>query len=264
MSMLKHVYTCGRTAASRWGMAVSLALLVLLGLRCDVARELGGVPATAPSIMPATAPSSTPATAPSSTPVFGYLIGYSNTRSTADAMEAIGASGYFAPIRQLKAGPQVLVEPIDNYVRHIEQALDAQITYAAENGLTPGFAYWMVGLAYQEDAAPTQEQTTQVFSLMKAIKNVVGEIPLIINPMSGYVDHVCEVAGTYGSVVAVALVDSMELGRGDRFNRIPAFPALAMEDTIDGCHATFPVYKRDGGLLVARIDSVLQRSPVRR
>lgn len=238
-------------AGNRGVRTVGLFLMMLAGLHCQAGPELGGVRPERSEAVAA------PAAGKGGTPVFGYLVGYSNTFSTAKAMESIGADGYFAPVPDLKAGPQVLVEPVDDYLRHIQQALDAQITYAADNGLTPGFVYWMVGLLDQQDPAPTRAQVSQALSLMRAIRNVAGNIPLIVNPMSDYVDHVCEVAGPFGPQVAVALLDSMEARQGNRLDRIPAFPALTLDQTIDGCHATMSAYRRDAGLLAARIDSVL-------
>lgn len=191
-------------------------------------------------------------------PAFGYVIGFSNTRSTAAATIRIGYGDTFSPTRYRKTEPKTLVEFHDDYKQHIHDAIHGQMDYYAESGRTPQFVFWMVGLRDQNTPGATMEQKREALNLLRAIWTNTGGIPILINPMSDYVEgHICTTSGIYGPDVAEELVDYLESQEPDKFIRIARFPTLDPSDTVDGCHPTDEIYDRDAQILVDEIYAAL-------
>ncbi len=191
-------------------------------------------------------------------PAYGYVIGFSNTRATAAATTEIGYGSTFSPTRYRKLEPKTLVEYHEDPRQHIIDAIHGQQDYYTASGLQPGFVYWMVGVRDQNTPGASIAQKRYALELLHAIWATTGGIPILINPMSDYVEgHICTTSGIFGPDVAEELVDYLEAQEPDMFIRIARFATLDPSETVDGCHPTEEIYERDAQMLVDEIYAAL-------
>ena len=188
---------------------------------------------------------------------FGFVVGFSNTKGTAEATERIGYAGVFAPKSVLQKDAKIFVSPRPNDRDYLFSGLRNQYSYSQQNHERPTFIYWMIGLQAQETPTASDLQKEQVADILALLQRISRGAPILINPMSDYTEDSCETPGPYGPEVAVELVDYLEANFPDDFVRIERFPILAPEDTQDGCHPTDEIYERDAEILVNAIESVL-------
>ena len=189
---------------------------------------------------------------------FGFVVGFSNTKGTAEATERIGYAGVFAPMNVLQKDEKIFVSPRPDDRSYLFSGLRNQYSYSQQNHERPTFIYWMIGIQGQEQPTASLAQKEQAADLLALLQRIGRGAPILINPMSDYTEDSCETPGPYGPEVAVELVDYLEANFPDEFVRIEQFPTLAPEDTRDGCHPTDEIYERDAEILVDAIENVLE------
>jgi hypothetical protein len=184
-----------------------------------------------------------------------YVLGYSNTRGTADAANRTIDPEAFVPFEVVRSADKVLIEESTDFDAYLSSRLQPQLDWVAANNVTMDGVWWQVGIREQMSNTPSARQLEIAHAIAQAIHRKLPNLTLYVSSMSPYSGHVCNGSGPGGPAASDVIADELE-ATYSYIKRVPTMPALTRTETIDGCHQTDPLYERDAALLMDNLQAL--------